>query len=620
MLCPNCGYSSEATTKFCPKCGALIQNDVQQSAPAVENPTMPGMSPQEIQPETQYAAPQMPVTPQPAPTPNESNVPAQQYAFQPQTLEAPTAEPAKKKKFFKKPKFWLVTALVVAVIAVPAFIFSGYIGNFFVKTFSSDAGYTQHVHENAVEDLAENVTDLYGNLKTSLSSSSIDGGQNIANKIDLSLEASEKVLNLLSAYSGVDLSWAKKVSLEYVINVKNGKQQLEVSLVLNEVKLLTANAIIDTNDTKMIYITIDGIMDKYVSIPLPEEFMPQDMDEIMLILDKLPSPAVVERLINRYAGVAFEQIKNVEKTEDTLVVGNVKASYDKYTVNVDEKFVSNMVVAILKKAKNDKDIKSILNSIEELSTNPYQSKGFLVEGFNEFIEEGLEEFTSITPGNEVFFTYSFWVDGEGDIVGTRIDIAGGVISVIAPESGKKSAFEFKVIPPRGSGVIFSGDAVTSGGKKNGKYTLTVEGQDLITLELINFDTEAAEKGKFKGAIELAPSPAIMELVEDELPSVIRSLISNDVRLRLEGATSVNTDKLTLSLVSGSESLISVSISATPLKPSNIYIPKDSISALLLKDPSQLGIDANKVLTDLISKLTQAGFPNDLLTDILREAM
>jgi len=684
MFCPNCGFSYDGTSKFCPQCGAMLPTDAQQVNQPVTPPApqpdqnyyaAPQAQPEQnyytapqAQPEQNYyTAPQAQpeqnyyATPQAQPEQNyytapqaqpEQNYytapqaqPEQNYYTAPQAQpeaqdqpvqqpmyaqpapfinevepqqiqhESPSEKTSTKKKFYKKPKFWIVTALIVALITVPVVLCVSMFGNFFMKLFASDESYAQYVHENAVEDVADDFSEIYAELKGNLSSSSVNGVQSYASQVDLDLEVGEKVLNILSKETGVDLSWAKKVSFKYNLVQNKGKMMYEVAVVLNNVDIISFDVILDFVDTHKMYITSKELIDKYISFPFPEDFSLEASNRLNQILSKLPSPAVMERLVNRYLGIIVEQFENVDKKNDTIEIGSVKANYEKYTVTIDANTISNIFKAVLKKAANDNDIKNILRSFESLLGDDLPTEGSLVQNFEQSLRFVPDMITPEMFGDIKFF-YSFWVDGDGDIKGIEIDVDGNIISFVAPEKGKKSALELKISSANTGTISFSGESVVSDEKINGKYTLVFQGQEIITIDLIDYDEEANKYGIKEGAIEIAPSASIMnmltsELVSNAVPAEIRGLLENGIKIRLESKAAGNGGVSIISILSGNDNLVSVSAGAEMKTPTDIKIPEESVDQSTITEPSDLGINLESVLTSLFIKLRLAGVPDEI---------
>lgn len=111
MKCQNCG--AEVNSKFCPKCGAQVQEQQQQTQPPIEQQPINENPPVQEQPPVQYAypptPPQPPATQQPIPNNQppmiQQPVPAYPYG-------QPVYQPPKKKGL----QWWHILLIVLGVV------------------------------------------------------------------------------------------------------------------------------------------------------------------------------------------------------------------------------------------------------------------------------------------------------------------------------------------------------------------------------------------------------------------------------------------------------------------------------------------------------------------------
>ena len=216
------------------------------------------------------------------------------------------------------------------------------------------------------------------------------------------------------------------------------------------------------------------------------------------------------------------------------------------------------------------------------------------------------------------FEYSTWIDSKGEIVGIEFEYEGAKISVIAPESGKKSAIEIK-IEANGQKVVFSGEGVTKGDKLNGEYDLVVFGQEVVTVNVTDYDKKKADDGYINGTFEIAPAKSIMNSITPmlsmyDVPEEISSLVTNGLKLKVVLTSDESKNAVSVSIVSGSDEMITFSANINYKEQQKVTIPSEyvDVSDEEALEELALNLDVEKIIATLKTNLKDAGVPSDIL--------
>ncbi len=584
MFCPNCGFQFEDSVKFCPKCGTKIEP----------------------------AAPQQPIS-----EPVVEPVAPQQPVVEPVVNTVAPNQPKPKKAKKKGLIAIIASVLVVALLGVGVAFNIDTIGNFFKKTFSSDEEYLQGQYEDKAEDLADKIGSTVGQIASGeITKNAADG--------EIKLEVNPKLMNLLAkvvlgAGEELDLSWVKDVAISYDINLDGDKYSCNIGLKFNGVTIISADVIADVFDSKMAYVKLNGLLDKYIAVPLDIEDELGDMGEMKemmeAVAEKLPDEKTIASIINRYVKVVLDQVEETEKEKDTLSVGDVEAKYEKYTIEVNSKLLANMLEAVLEEAKDDKELKDVIKNIASIEEGVDTKQ--VIEEFEEGIEYALDNISKDMFG-DIEFEYTTWIDSKGEIVGLEFEYEGATISVIAPEDGKKSALEIKIVSGDQK-IVFSGEGVTKSDKLSGEYDLVVFGQEILTVTVTDYDTKKAEKGYINGTFEIAPAKAIMDsitpmLSTNDVPEDISSLITAGLKLKIKLTSDEKKSEIAVSIVSGSDDMITLLANLNFKEEQKVTVPSEYVD---VEDEDALEglaseLDVEKIINSFKSKFKEAGVPSDIL--------
>ena len=585
MFCKNCGNQIPENGAFCTQCGTPVAQEPVQAPveQAVQPPVM-----------------EEPVAPVP-----------QEVFAQPQ-FEAP-AKPAKK---LSKKKLLTILAPVAAVAVVVALVI-GFFGDSlkgtFTKTFGSDEDYLSYVEKNSTEMATDVLSDTYGSLMELLS------GKREANdgyEMNLKLTVGDQVITMLEDLAKsetgekIDMSWMNSVDLGMQVNAKDSLSQLVMALNLNEKEIAKLDYIMDLEKGD-IFLAIPTLSDKYLGISFDDMLgagAMGDMDEMAELLEMfsgeelqkaLPSEDVLNKLLDKYVGIALDNLTNVKKSTKSVKISGVEQKLTLLETTIGEEDLHRVVTAILKSAKDDKQIKNIINDVagwmDKNGMLGAMDADEVYKTFQEGVEMALEELEDVEFGSDAEIVVTSYVNNAHEVVGRRIEVEDQeILYYCEVKKGDKIAFELE-----SEGLEIYGEGTEKKGVVNATYTVVAGNKEVCELTFVDFK---AEDDLINGKLRIAPSSDLMK--ELGLGSMDASALAlADPQLELAFASTKSTASFGVNLLSGENLLVGITLSSKEVKAAAITLPKDAYdideAQEWLKD-----MDPQK----LLDKLEEAGLP------------
>lgn len=529
---------------------------------------------------------------------------------------APQQAPKKSRK-----KRGLVAGIVAATVAVAVgvgAIFGGpYIKAFFNRTFQKPEEYFVDVQKTAISDYSNEVTSAYGKLMNMYYT---DEGGATGIEAELKLTVGDELLALLESNLGaeMDLDFLKDIRLTANVNSQDSLAQMIVAASLSKTQIISADLIMDLAESKLFaavpelnkqYLMVDAsAMDMDVSIDEMKESMAEAAAMGDKIASALPSEEALNTLINTYLDVALSCIDDVEKENKTLEVGEASQKMVVLTATITEKDIFEIGQAVLEEAKDDENLKQIIEDLNEVFAEMYGNEMDLYPEFQSAIEDALEsmEYDSEDFSDDNYIEWITYVDMQGEVCGYEAVIYSededdmDVFSWLTATKGKTTYIECEI---PSADVEISGEKVEIKGGTEGFYELSVGGMDLGTME---FETVTDTRT----TLRLIPSEAIMDqiLSESGLPT---ALLSGNVALELSfGENEAGADFLEVGVLAANKTLVSFGLSAKKVTGGDVTIPSDAID---VTDSSALEQWLSNVnFEQLMDGLERAGVSQELL--------
>lgn len=212
--------------------------------------------------------------------------------------------------------------------------------------------------------------------------------------LTLTLEDSGKTL-LSAASGGMDFSWLNTLTMDMTATISEGKETANATVLLNDAPLCNMNLYMDMADLTE-YLQIPELSETWMKIPLlaslemSEEEMAQAfeteeeaqhyaeyMEEYAASLRKLyrilgdmttvlPDTATLAALLDRYGNILIDQTPEGTAIEEALSVEGISEDCTAYETIITEADFLNMVKNILTTAKEDQELKGLLDQWSEI--------------------------------------------------------------------------------------------------------------------------------------------------------------------------------------------------------------------------------------------------------------
>lgn len=610
MFCPNCGVPVPENTNFCPNCGMKLTQEQETSCADV--PQEPVAAPVEAPIDNPTVV--LAETPAELPWEGPAEIPAEAPAEAPEQ-PAPFAQadfdaaPKKKKSKKKLGVTLAVIGVLLAAAAILTFVFWPQVSGFFVKTFGSPEAYFQHVEKQAVADSADTVSTYYDTLINNAS------GNNAAEGT-MRLQVSDKLLQLMGADAAdVDIDWINDVALEYETVVDGTLTMMNMVLDISGTDIVDLSMIVDIT-TENVYLALPSLSGTYLHIA-PDYYSGTSSSMQNLLSDEdflkaLPDEDTVNKLLRRYLQIVIDNTSNVDKSSDTLQIGDYEQKVTVLEYELTQKGVLKIAKAVLKEAKSDKDLKKCINDVADY----LEDKGMISDAdsvyddFKDALEVALEQLNDVDASSETLLVVTDYVDGASKIIGRRLEIQDQTILEYATVTkGKDYASEWDF----GNGqLIFRGDGTISGDTREGDYVLTVEGVDFLNV-YASYNEKKLDDGLLDGRFRLTPTATMLDGMG--LDSQVKSLISGmNLGLELVISNGKKDSSMAFNLVSGSEVLLGLSAEASVAAGKQVTLPTDTISDRYSDDWAE-ELDFDKI----IDALRKTNVPKELV-DSLEETI
>ncbi len=640
MFCNNCGAQLPEGSQFCPNCGAQLAVENTYSAPAAEYPAYAEAPAQYYQEPTQYyqqpaqyqeAAPQYQYNASPYEQPAQDCSNFAQANFD----AAPAATPKKKKGLVA------VLVSVVALVLVGALLFFTVI-----KPNFTPLGKLKKAEMANLTGLTDDISEIYGAF---VSNEAAEGSGELQMKLNLGTEVLQMLTSLLDQ-EGVNMSldWLNNIKINSLVNMDGDAGQVKLDLGLDDQTLIDLDVVADIEE-KEIYVGIPSLSDKYLCVPMDPQALSSSAaagyddyyddyynsdysynssvgtSGIMAILTDpdlkkaLPSEDELNKLLDKYIEIVFDSLKDVSKGKETLEVNGISQSLTVLKVNISSKTVVDIAENVLKEAKSDKQIKSIIEKMSaylaskeiiDASVNAY-------EAYSEFISEGLasmSEAKSMVDSTTVA-TYSCYTDSKNNVKGRAIDVMGERYFY---QATTQSGDDFATILDISNTAKLEGSGTDKNGVKNATYSVSVveysEPVKLIEVQLVDF---SQKDNKLNGAIRVSPTENLLnQMGMGSGGSSILSMMSLSLEFKFD-STGDNT-VMDINVLNGGSVLFGFSTASRTSEKSlgPVEVPAET-NAISFENAEEWlkTMDLNK----LKDALKNTSIPKELL-DVLLEGM
>jgi len=515
----------------------------------------------------------------------------------------------------------------------------------------SDAEYFQTLAADELDGLVGTLASTIGNY-SELGNPSGDVGVSA----DLSLYLGDFIMDTLDEYVAtalgqeMDMDFLSKISLGLDVDSNDELSQLQLSLGLSDTQII-ALSLLMSDDT--FWVGAPGLSDTFLEISAGlMGFVPADDQQTEMITELLsiiPEEKEIDKLLTKYVELALKEIDKVERTQTTLELEGLKQDVTQMTVNIYEQDALDAVKAILTAAKDDQNIKKIIDDFAAYYNDMWREQAVdwedmdLYAGFTEAVESALENLPAEAETTESIGLI-FYIDENHDIVGFSLDLSLLVADVraevsvdtVAPARISDTATDAPVanaayaaitwytvtegenykslLEVRSSEEDYAVFAITGGGTKkdgaiNGKYSVAVLGTSYLTIELKDYVSNLEATG---GVAVLTPTE---EAIEAIFAGPIPYLNVDNIALELGFDIAEGIVNLETKLLGDDAMIVGIALKladkevASLQKPTNTVEPNEQSSVLGLL--MEMDLDLSTVFTNL----RKAGVPEELVTSL-----
>lgn len=480
---------------------------------------------------------------------------------------------------------------------------------------------------------------------TSAYAESMKSSENLMSgaQADISLKLEDSGRSLLGFLVPDDISWADSLVLSTTSSFVDGKEGILMKVLLNDTQICTIEYYLDP-ETQDIFMKIPELSDKYIKVNLKEaaEIQAKSLEEaasdlsddldsavtassdfmegysaglnasVSLFSDlsaSMPEGSVLEELLNKYGTLIFDNVAEGESSQDTLTASDVSADCTVYEGQITLENGVKMANAILSEAKSDKELEGILSNWAQLLPDSED----LYDQFIKAIDTGLDSLKDVdTSDTDSYLSTRIWVDGNGDIAGRELGIHEGdtdtpILTWKMPKADSDFGYLLSVTADDSSFEL-SGSGKIENDKLNGTYTFSQDSSPVVNIEVKDYDVASEKEGNLNGTYTIT----FAEDITNEDAAALQNFA-----LIMDIASAKDTGSISLSVTSGGSTLGTLSITSGAGE--TVDIPDlssitESYSAY--DEDAMTAYAATMDFTEILSNLSDAGVPNEVITSIL----
>ena len=187
-------------------------------------------------------------------------------------------------------------------------------------------------------------------------------------KSNYKFDLSEEMLQWTGVLSNdSDFSFLNNVEINQEVFLKDFVIAQDYSLSLDDIKLISLNYIFDVFAYN-IFFSVPEISKKTINLNFIEEMSSADYEPIFrAALSSLPSNSSIEKVLVNYSKLLFENLGEISKTEEKLIIEGVSETQTVLNFEITEKTLDLALKEILIELKKDENIKLIVEDFQEVT-------------------------------------------------------------------------------------------------------------------------------------------------------------------------------------------------------------------------------------------------------------
>lgn len=447
----------------------------------------------------------------------------------------------------------------------------------------------------------------------------------------LKLEDGGKTL-LSAASGGMDFSWLNTLTMDMTAAVTEGKEIVNGAILLNDSPLCNMNMYMDLNEL-VEYLQIPELSETWMKMPLldsleiSEEELAQtfeseeEMQAYMEYMEAykasmknnfkvlsdltsfLPDTATVSALLDRYGNI-IDSTAEGTSSEETISVEGISEDCTVYESQITEAGVLSMMKNILTTAKEDQELKGLLDKWSETSG----------EDLNAQLQTNADVLLADLTGegsDAAVVTSKAWVNADGKIIGREISAEDetGSIPVFTwknPSSDEKSALFIEF----GAGeetMTFTGTGQSSEGLLNGEYVFAVNSVKMLGIKAENLETHPKVPGYYNGKIGVS----VLDAGTEEAPNPLAAF---GLDINVASDAEAKTNQVDFTVTNSGAALVTLSVNGG-YADASVSAPEQAVLDASL-DITEEGAETSYIQgmdwTAILDNASAAGAPAELV--------
>lgn len=445
----------------------------------------------------------------------------------------------------------------------------------------------------------------------------------------LKLEDGGKTL-LSAASGGMDFSWLNTLTMDMTAAVTEGKEIVNGAILLNDSPLCNMNMYMDLNEL-VEYLQIPELSETWMKMPLldsleiSEEELAQTFEseeEMQAYMEAykasmknnfkvlsdltsfLPDTATVSALLDRYGNIIIDSTAEGTSSEETISVEGISEDCTVYESQITEAGVLSMMKNILTTAKEDQELKGLLDKWSETSG----------EDLNAQLQTNADVLLADLTGegsDAAVVTSKAWVNADGKIIGREISAEDetGSIPVFTwknPSSDEKSALFIEF----GAGeetMTFTGTGQSSEGLLNGEYVFAVNSVKMLGIKAENLETHPKVPGYYNGKIGVS----VLDAGTEEAPNPLAAF---GLDINVASDAEAKTNQVDFTVTNSGAALVTLSVNGG-YADASVSAPEQAVLDASL-DITEEGAETSYIQgmdwTAILDNASAAGAPAELV--------
>lgn len=485
------------------------------------------------------------------------------------------------------------------------------------------------------QDAVDSVTNIYGALLGAFGGNQPDS---YGYEMDLVVTLGDALRSQLgSALEQMemdsDMSWFENVGIGMEMATNGDLVQMAVDAQINGKSIVSAETVVDYLGG-MVYIAVPEINSQYIAGEVDFSQMQNAMqagsaamEEYADLIKDLPTDKELNSVLTRYLNVVLETMNEPTTGETELTAAGITKTVTATTYSFTRYNVLDIATQVLTTAKTDAELEKVLDAFSKV-VNEQGAKQAAEQGYvwtdvdlhaqlMEAIDPALEDIQDSKEDVEdlEFAQLVIYTDGD-DPVGGKLVVSDGYstmdyVIIYSLKDGKNTALVANIMGT----MQLTGSGTVSGSKISGEYTLLIQGQECLNLEIEDFDTKAFNKGELKGTVRLSFGDALLDSMGNN------ALLSEDTVIELELNITGKKAEIDVNLYQDDILFFGIAMSSKTTSGGKIKVPADYVKADD-SDAAQAWLE-NAEFANVLSNLKSAGVPTklvDLLEQSLENAM